>query len=79
MVNIILRVCRLVYETADSFVMWRRLVERHHVQGVAVHDARLAAIVLTSKQGGVLTLNPDDFRRYEADGLAVLTPSLVAP
>src|SRR5688500_7141992 len=43
---------------------WRRLLVTHSVSGVQVHDARLAAAMLVHGIPEVLTLNPDDFRRY---------------
>jgi predicted nucleic acid-binding protein len=43
---------------------WRRLVLAHSVSGVQVHDARLAAAMSVHRITHLLTLNPDDFRRY---------------
>ncbi|MEX2114445.1 MAG: hypothetical protein WD845_14720 [Pirellulales bacterium] len=77
MVNIICRVSRVEYETESSFTRWRELVERHDVQGVAVHDARLAAIMLACDVRQILTRNERDFLRYEVEGISVLTPQAV--
>lgn len=77
MVNIICRVSRLEYESPNSFLRWRELIEHHAVKGVAVHDARLVAIILAGNISKILTRNEADFRRYEADGLTVLTPLAV--
>ncbi|HEY2841324.1 MAG TPA: type II toxin-antitoxin system VapC family toxin [Pirellulales bacterium] len=77
MVNIICRVSRLEYETASSFLRWREIVERHGVQGVAVHDARLVATMLSAGIREILTRNEGDFRRYEKDGIEILTPHAV--
>ncbi len=43
---------------------WRRLVLTHSVSGVQVHDARLAAAMSVHRVTHLLTLNPDDFKRY---------------
>jgi predicted nucleic acid-binding protein len=43
---------------------WRRLVLAHSVSGVQVHDARLAAAMRVHRVTHLLTLNPDDFKRY---------------
>lgn len=43
---------------------WRRLVFVHSVSGVQVHDARLAAAMSVHGVTHLLTLNPDDFKRY---------------
>jgi hypothetical protein len=42
----------------------RRLVFAHSVAGVQVHDARLAAARSVHRVTHLLTLNPDDFKRY---------------
>ena|SRR5258708_5422051 len=43
---------------------WRNLAERYQIQGVAVHDARLVATMVVCGIHDLLTLNPNDFRRY---------------
>ena len=43
---------------------WRRLVFAHAVSGVQVHDARLAAAMSVHGVTHLLTLNPEDFKRY---------------
>jgi predicted nucleic acid-binding protein len=45
---------------------WRRLVVRHAVSGVQVHDARLAAAMMAHGVTRILTLNGADFRRFGA-------------
>jgi len=77
MVNIICRVSRVEYETERSLTRWRELVERHGVQGVAVHDARLVAVMLARDVRQILTRNERDFLRYESEGISVLTPQAV--
>lgn len=51
---------------------WKRLVVRHGVLGVKVHDARLVAAMNVHGIGRILTFNADDFTRY---GVEVLHPS----
>lgn len=51
---------------------WKRLVVRHGVLGVKVHDARLVAAMNVHGVGRILTFNADDFARY---GIEVLHPS----
>ncbi len=52
---------------------WRSLLVAHNVQGVQVHDARLAASMYVHGVGQLLTINVRDFRRF--DGLRILHPS----
>ncbi len=52
---------------------WRRIVVRNNVQGVQVHDARLAATMYVHDVSHILTLNVADFKRF--DGLIALHPS----
>ncbi len=68
--------CRfqIVTDSFDSYLIWRDLVRKHALSGVAVHDARLAAILLSEGFDSILTLNPRDFRRYEADKISCVTP-----
>lgn len=71
--------CRLVTENESSYIRWRELVARYSVNGVAVHDARLIAVMLVHSATQLLTLNERDFRRYEPEGIIVVTPrSLLA-
>jgi predicted nucleic acid-binding protein len=43
---------------------WRRIVLQHAVQGVQVHDARLAAVMHVHGVTHLLTLNAPDFSRF---------------
>lgn len=54
---------------------WRRIVVRHSVSGVQVHDARLAAAMYVHGIGHILTLNVTDFSRFE--GLTAMHPEAV--
>lgn len=71
-VQFITRFGKILTESQPSFAEWQRLVATHGVQGAAVHDARLGAIIEASGITHILTLYPDDFRRYP--GLVILTP-----
>ncbi len=59
-----LSVMTLLPEPADIAERWLEVVRRYGVQGKAVHNARLVAFALTHGVSRILTLNPDDFRRY---------------
>ncbi len=54
---------------------WRRIVVRHNVSGVQVHDARLAAAMYVHGVGHILTLNVTDFSRF--DGLTAVHPATI--
>ncbi len=59
-------------EPADMADRWQAVVNKHSVQGKQSHDARIAALMLAHGVTHLLTLNPDDFVRY--DGVAPVTP-----
>lgn len=63
-VRLLERVFHLLPDGPGVHLEWRRLVLLHNVKGVQVHDARLAAVMLVHGISNILTLNPDDFRRY---------------
>ena len=52
---------------------WRSLLVAHSIQGVQVHDPRLAASVYIHGVGQLLTINVRDFKRFEA--LRILNPA----
>ncbi len=62
--RILERIFRLVPDAPSAYAVWRQLVVRHGVQGVQVHDARLAAWMQVHGITHLLTLNPADFSRY---------------
>ena len=64
---------RVIQDNANTYGEWRRLVTQYHVTGASVHDARIAAQMIAWGINDILTLNPDDFRRYA--GISVLTPA----
>jgi predicted nucleic acid-binding protein len=51
-------------DKTTTYSEWRRLVMQYRVSGVAVHDARIVAQMIAWGVRDILTLNPDDFRRY---------------
>jgi predicted nucleic acid-binding protein len=62
----------ILYDSADALALLRKLVVDHQVTGKSVHDARLAAVMLTAGVGHILTLNPQDFSRFNE--LTVIDP-----
>jgi predicted nucleic acid-binding protein len=52
---------------------WRSLLVMHNIQGVQVHDARLAASMYVHGVGQILTINARDFRRFA--GLRIIDPT----
>ena len=70
------QVIDLLPDTPSIYLHWRRLIREAAVSGVQVHDARLVAWMQSYDIHDLLTLNPDDFRRYEKFyQLTVHTPS----
>ena len=65
------RLLTLLPDSPLAYAEWKRLVVRHGVQGVQVHDARLVALMATHGVKRILTFNGADFLRY---GVEVLEP-----
>lgn len=61
------------FESLLSYRIWRRLVVTHAVQGVQVHDARIAALMLANGISHILTYNGRDFTRFP--GISALSPA----
>lgn len=59
-------------ESPAAYQAWRQLLEDYNVEGVAVHDARLVAMLQTAGINHILSLNPRDFARYPF--VTVVTP-----
>lgn len=59
-------------DSRDVHERWRSLLVAHNIQGVQVHDTRLAASMYVHGVGQLLTINVKDFRRFE--GLRILHP-----
>jgi predicted nucleic acid-binding protein len=60
-------------ETVSAEKSFKDLLVRYQVQGVQVHDARLAAVMIANGIQEILTFDRDDFRRYKE--LTVLHPA----
>jgi len=69
--------CSIVHEPATLYLVLKRLIAKYNVVGKQVHDARLAAMMLVWQINDVLTLNDRDFRRYEPEGLRIVTPEML--
>lgn len=65
----------LLADSDEVYREWRRIVVKHKVFGVRVHDARLAAAMRVHGVGYILTLNVTDFSRFE--GLTPIHPNSV--
>jgi predicted nucleic acid-binding protein len=68
----------VLVETDQLHSQLKRLVVTHQVIGKQVHDARLVAMMLTWSVENILTLNERNFKRYEPEGIAVVTPAELA-
>jgi len=66
------RFCELLFDDAGCYAEWKTLVSSHHIIGVSVHDARIAALMRQRGLRQLVTLNVDDFRRY--DGIEPIAP-----
>ena len=71
--RVIERDFELLPDSREVHDRWRSLLVDHNIQGVQVHDARLAASMYVHGVGQLLTINVRDFRRFE--GLRILHPS----
>jgi predicted nucleic acid-binding protein len=72
-------ICAVLIERDSVYTELKRLVTKYNVVGKQVHDARLTAMMLVWQIESILTLNDRDFRRFEPEGIEVVTPaSLIA-
>lgn len=62
----------LLPDSRETHERWRTLLVAHNVQGVQVHDARLAASMYVHGVSRLLTMNVRDFKRF--DDLRVMRP-----
>jgi predicted nucleic acid-binding protein len=65
----------LLPETREIFPAWRRLVFRHRVSGIHVHDARIVAAMDVHQVSRILTFDVHDFDRYTH--ITVLNPHAI--
>jgi len=68
-------ICEVLIEDDQTFGIWKGLLATNSITGVAVHDARLASVMLANGITTIVTLNAQDFRRYH--GITVVTPKEV--
>ena len=68
-------ICKVLAETDSLPDELKRLLIKYGAIGKQVHDARLVAMMLVWQIENVLTLNDRDFRRYEPEGITILTPA----
>jgi predicted nucleic acid-binding protein len=68
-------VCDVVADHEAAYDQLKRLISTYQVSGKQVHDARLVAIMLAWQIESILTLNDRDFRRYEPEGIKIITPA----
>lgn len=67
-------ICQVVVERESGHQELNRLISTYAVVGKQVHDARLVAMMLTWQIENILTLNERDFRRYDPEGITIVTP-----
>lgn len=65
----------LLPEVPAIYSAWKQIVTARKIQGVKVHDARLAAIMSVYAVEGILTFNNTDFERF---GVRTIHPSSLA-
>jgi predicted nucleic acid-binding protein len=70
-------ICSFVVELDEFPAEYKRLLLKYSVVGKQVHDARLVAMMLTWRIENILTLNERNFRRFEAEGITVVTPDSI--
>lgn len=75
MINQLLDRFPITDETFDVFSSWLTLVTENRIKGKRTHDARIAAVMMASSIGQVLTLNPTDFSGIP--GITVVHPQAV--
>ena len=62
-VQFIERTSVILAESPAAYRAWRQLLTAYNIEGVAVHDARLVAMMQTAGISHMLTLNARDFAR----------------
>jgi predicted nucleic acid-binding protein len=66
-------ICTVLVERRALYSELKRLMAKYSVVGKQVHDARLVAMMLVWQIENVLTLNERDFRRYEPEGISIVS------
>jgi hypothetical protein len=59
-------------EGSEVLIHWLDLVRQHDVKGKQVHDARLAAVLMSNALRHILTFNLSDFSRFT--GITAIHP-----
>jgi len=54
----------LLPENEEIFDEWKGLIVKNKVSGKTTHDARIVAAMTVHKIKNILTLNPNDFKRF---------------
>lgn len=65
----------VLHENAASYAAWKTLVIENRVNGVQVHDARLAAVMKAYGIRQIVTFNINDFTRYA--GIEAIHPDRI--
>jgi predicted nucleic acid-binding protein len=65
----------VLLDNTSIYTEWRQLVVKHAVSGVQVHDARIAAAMMTHGVTQLMTFNDQDFKRYQ--NIKAMTPAEV--
>ncbi|NJL48410.1 MAG: type II toxin-antitoxin system VapC family toxin [Leptolyngbyaceae cyanobacterium SM2_5_2] len=68
------KVFGILPDLPQSYTEWRRLVVQFKVIGVQVHDARIVAAMRCHSVTHILTMNSEDFSRYELEGVIPINP-----
>jgi len=68
-------ICGTLVERETLPTELKRLIAQYSVVGKQVHDARLVAMMLVWQIDAILTLNERNFRRFEPEGIAVVSPA----
>ena len=58
------KIFTLLPENERIFDEWKASVTKHKVSGKVAHDARIVAAMTAHKIDNILTLNPNDFKRF---------------
>lgn len=66
--------CSVLLELAPLHDEFKRLLIKYAVVGKQVHDTRLVAMMLTWQIENLLTLNARNFRRFEPEGIMIVSP-----
>ncbi len=63
----------LLYETEESYKIWRQLTLEYRVHGAKAHDTRLVSVMKANEVTQILTFNTSDFTRYP--GIEAIHPN----